>query len=146
MFTLSPAGKELPRKAVEAIYNGALESGVPAKAIHMGGPPVDNVALDKEGERMLLLLAGLSGIVGLGLSWWFMQNGRLVGFVIFSRVYSAAHQSGHRHVYRQHDGLDPAEHALDRLHDGHVRGDPHHQLLAAQRRRIWHGRGPQRGA
>ena len=31
----------------------------------MGGPPVDNVALDKEGERMLLLLAGLSGAIGL---------------------------------------------------------------------------------
>ncbi len=82
--------QRVPRKAVEAIYNGALESGVPAKAIHMGGPPVDNVALDKEGERMLLLLAGLSGIVGLGLTWWYMQNGRLVGFVIFSSVYSAA--------------------------------------------------------
>ena len=90
VLTLSSAGKELPRKAVETIYNAALESGVPKTAIHMGGPPVDNVALDKEGERMLLLLAGLSGLIGLGLSWWFMKDGRLVTFVIFSSVYSAA--------------------------------------------------------
>jgi uncharacterized protein len=90
ILTLSPAGKELPRKAVEKIYNAALESGVPKQAIHMGGPPVDNVALDKEGERMLLLLAGLSGAIGLGLSWWFMQNKRLTAIVIATSVYSAA--------------------------------------------------------
>ncbi len=90
VLTLSAAGKELPRKAVETIYNAALESGVTKQAIHMGGPPVDNVALDKEGERMLLVLAGLSGLIGLGLSWWFMQNGRLTAFVIMSSVYSAA--------------------------------------------------------
>ncbi len=90
VFTLSKAGKETPRKAVEAIYNAAIDSGVPKAAIHMGGPPVDNVALDKEGERMLLLLAGLSGAIGLGLSLWYMKNGRLTAFVIMSSVYGAA--------------------------------------------------------
>ena len=90
IVTLSQAGKELPRKAVEKVYNAALESGVPKAAIHMGGPPVDNVALDKEGERMLLLLAGLSGIIGLGLSWWFMQDGRLITIVFVTSCYSAA--------------------------------------------------------
>ncbi len=90
VFTLSKAGKDTPRKAVETIYNAALDSGVPKAAIHMGGPPVDNVALDKEGERMLLLLAGLSGAIGLGLSMWYMKNGRLTAFVIISSVYGAA--------------------------------------------------------
>jgi predicted RND superfamily exporter protein len=90
IFTLSPAGRELPRKAVEKIYSTALESGIAKQAIHMGGPPVDNVALDKEGERMLLLLAGLSGLIGLGLSWWFMQNGRLTAIVIATSCYGAA--------------------------------------------------------
>jgi hypothetical protein len=90
VLTLSKAGKELPRKAVDLIYNTALESGVPKEAIHMGGPPVDNVALDKEGERMLLLLAGLSGLIGLGLSWWYMQNARLTALVLASSVYGAA--------------------------------------------------------
>ncbi len=90
VFTLSKYGKEQPRKVVETITSAALESGVPKESIHMGGPPVDNVALDKEGERMLLLLAGLSGAIGFGLTWYYMQNGRLVGFVIFSSIYSAA--------------------------------------------------------
>ncbi|HEY2147854.1 MAG TPA: hypothetical protein VGH32_07945, partial [Pirellulales bacterium] len=40
VFTLSKAGKDTPRKAVETIYNAALDSGVPKAAIHMGGPPV----------------------------------------------------------------------------------------------------------
>ena len=39
---------------------------------------------------MLLLLAGLSGLIGLGLSWWFMQNRRLTAIVIATSVYSAA--------------------------------------------------------
>ena len=90
VLTLTPAGKELPRKAVDLIYNTALESGVPKDSIHMGGPPVDNVALDKEGERMLLLLAGLSGLIGLGLSWWYMQNAKLTALVLMSSVYGAA--------------------------------------------------------
>jgi uncharacterized protein len=90
VLTLSKAGKELPRKAVDLIYNMALESGVAKDAIHMGGPPVDNVALDKEGERMLLLLAGLSGLIGLGLSWWYMQNAKLTALVLMSSVYGAA--------------------------------------------------------
>jgi uncharacterized protein len=90
VLTLSKAGKEAPRKAVELIYNTALESGVPKEAIHMGGPPVDNVALDKEGERMLFVLAGLSGAIGLGLSFWYMKNGRLTALVLISSVYGAA--------------------------------------------------------
>ncbi|HEX3997782.1 MAG TPA: MMPL family transporter [Pirellulales bacterium] len=90
VLTLSKAGKESPRKAVDLIYTTALESGVAKEAIHMGGPPVDNVALDKEGERMLFLLAGLSGLIGLGLSWWYMQNARLVALVLMTSVYGAA--------------------------------------------------------
>ena len=38
VFTLSPAGKELPRKAVERIYNAALESGVPQAGDPHGRP------------------------------------------------------------------------------------------------------------
>lgn len=90
IFTLSQAGKDRPRQAVEKIYNTALESGVSKQAIHMGGPPVDNVALDKEGERMLFVLAGLSGVIGLGLSWWFMRDARLTAIVIATSCYSAA--------------------------------------------------------
>ena len=56
----------------------------------MGGPPVDNVAIDVEGERMLLKLMGLSAIVGLSLAWWYLRDVRLTAMVFIGGVYSAA--------------------------------------------------------
>ena len=48
--------------------------GIPRADIRMGGPPVDNVAIDVEGERMLLKLMGLSAVVGLTLAWWYLRD------------------------------------------------------------------------
>jgi hypothetical protein len=51
-------------------------AGIPSDSVRMGGPPVDNVAIDEEGERTLIRLAGLSGLLGLGLaSGWFRWAG-----------------------------------------------------------------------
>jgi len=57
------------------------EVGVSADQIHLGGPPVDNVTIDIEGEKTLLRLAGLSGIVGLALAYWCFRSLRLTWFV-----------------------------------------------------------------
>ena len=38
-------------------------------SIKMGGPPVDNVAIDEEGQITLVRLLGFSLLVGIGLSW-----------------------------------------------------------------------------
>ena len=38
-------------------------------SIKLGGPPVDNVAIDEEGQITLVRLLGFSLLVGIGLSW-----------------------------------------------------------------------------
>ncbi|MBI3838957.1 MAG: MMPL family transporter [Planctomycetia bacterium] len=91
VLTLSVEGKENLRETVETIYTTAAEKcGISRSSIRLGGPPVDNVAIDVEGERMLLTLMNLSGIVGLGLAWWYLRNVRLTAMVFVGGVYSAA--------------------------------------------------------
>ncbi len=63
---------------------------IPDADLHMGGPPVDNIAIDEEGEKTLVRLAGLSGLLGLGLAWWSLRSVVLT-FIVFScSVTSAA--------------------------------------------------------
>jgi predicted RND superfamily exporter protein len=91
IFTLSPAGKDNLRTSLDTIYATASgQLGIPRETIRMGGPPVDNVAIDVEGERMLVKLMVLSGIVGLSLAWWYLRNVRLTIMVFVGGVYSAA--------------------------------------------------------
>ncbi|TWT46903.1 efflux RND transporter permease subunit [Botrimarina hoheduenensis] len=78
------------RAAVERIERIAhKECGVPLDAIHMGGPPVDNVTIDKEGERTLVRLAGLSGLVGIVLSYVCFRSWKLTAMVFFTAVVNA---------------------------------------------------------
>ena len=39
------------------------------KVLRMGGPPVDNVAIDEEGQITLVRLVGFSVLIGLGLGY-----------------------------------------------------------------------------
>jgi predicted RND superfamily exporter protein len=57
--------------------------------IRLGGPPVDNVAIDVEGECTLYRLAGLSAIVGLGISWLCFRSVRLTSMVFFVALLAA---------------------------------------------------------
>lgn len=78
------------RKAIEKISEiASTECGIAPEAIHMGGPPVDNITIDVEGERTLIRLAGLSGIVGLSLSFWCFRSIKLTGIVFAVGVLSA---------------------------------------------------------
>ena len=52
------------RKPQGALFDALQECGVDIETVHLGGPPVDNVAIDEEGERTLIRLAGLSGLLG----------------------------------------------------------------------------------
>lgn len=70
------------------------QAGVPADDLRMGGPPVDNVAIDEEGERTLIRLAGLSGLLGLGLAWWSLRSVLLTMIVFSCGVLSAATSLG----------------------------------------------------
>ncbi len=61
----------------------------PATA-RLGGPPVDNVAIDQEGERTLVRLGFLAGFTGLLLAWWSLRSVRLTAIVFTCGLWSAA--------------------------------------------------------
>ena len=64
--------------------------GIPDSQLHLGGPPVDNISIDEEGERTLVRLAGFSGILGLFLAWWSLRSLLLTWVVFLCSVTSAA--------------------------------------------------------
>jgi len=90
VLTLSAEGDRHLHPAIDAVYAAAAAAGIKRSALRMGGPPVDNVAIDMEGERMLVTLMALSAVVGLGLAWWFLRNVVLTAMVFIGGVYSAA--------------------------------------------------------
>jgi len=78
------------RAAIEHIAEiASTECAIAPELIHMGGPPVDNITIDVEGERTLVRLAWLSGIVGLGLSYWCFRSFKLTSIVFSVGVLSA---------------------------------------------------------
>lgn len=87
---LTEEGEEAPRVTLDYITARAAEVGIPAETLHMGGPPVDNVALDKTGEASLMRLAAITGVVGLLISWWCLRSPKLIAMVFSVSVASAA--------------------------------------------------------
>jgi len=57
--------------------------------LRMGGPPVDNVAIDEEGTVTLIRLVGYSGLVGLALSYFCFRSVKLTIMVFMVGVSSA---------------------------------------------------------
>lgn len=92
VITFTPHGSDQGqlRKAVNVIRRLATEEcGVNSDALHMGGPPVDNVALDEAGEASLFRLAGLAAAVGLFIAWWCLRIPKLIFLVFSTGIYSA---------------------------------------------------------
>jgi predicted RND superfamily exporter protein len=56
-----------PRGRILEIASGSC--GIQPQNLHIGGPPVDNVAIDEEGSITLFRLVGLSAAIGLTLAW-----------------------------------------------------------------------------
>ncbi len=78
------------RRAIENITKiASTECAIAADTVHMGGPPVDNITIDVEGERTLIRLASLSGIVGFALSYWCFRSLKLTSIVFTVGVLSA---------------------------------------------------------
>jgi len=94
LVTLSKYGQSTndnKRAAIDMIKSLAIqECAVAPDALHMGGPPVDNVAIDEEGQRTLVRLVGLSGVVGLFLSYLCFRSFKLTIMVFAVGVLSAA--------------------------------------------------------
>lgn len=70
------------------------KAGIDEKDLHLGGPPVDNIAIDEEGEKTLIRLAGFSGLLGLGMAWWSLRSVVLTMIVFGCSVSSAAASLG----------------------------------------------------
>ena len=71
------------RLAIDRLVEIAKQDcGIDGSKLHIGGPPVDNVAIDVEGEKTLKTLAGLSGLVGLVLAYVCFRSWRLTGMVL----------------------------------------------------------------
>jgi len=71
------------------LFQALDQCGIDVDQVHLGGPPVDNVAIDEEGERTLVRLAGFSALLGLGLSWWSLRSVRLTMIVFACGLLSA---------------------------------------------------------
>lgn len=72
------------------IHRAVSRVGIEPDKVHFGGPPVDNIAIDEEGEKTLVRLAGLSGLLGLGLAYWSLRSVKLTLVVFACGVLSAA--------------------------------------------------------
>jgi uncharacterized protein len=66
------------------------KAGIADAELHLGGPPVDNISIDEEGEKTLIRLAGFSGLLGLVLAWWSLRSIVLTWIVFSCAVTSAA--------------------------------------------------------
>ena len=90
VLTLSAEGKKSLRKTIGRVYETAeKECNIKHDALHMGGPPSDNVAIDQAGEQSLVRLATIAGFIGLVISWWCLRSVKLVAVVLTAGVYSA---------------------------------------------------------
>ena len=89
VLTLADTARANLHGAIDQITAVATkECGIPEASLHMGGPPVDNVSIDKAGQTSVTILFGLSLVVGFFVSWWSLKSKALVGLVLASGVYS----------------------------------------------------------
>ncbi|MBI2825368.1 MAG: MMPL family transporter [Planctomycetia bacterium] len=90
VVALTPKGQADPHRSIAELAKAAIEAtGLPREEIYMGGPPVDNVAIDDEGQKTLRYLASLSALLGLGLAYWCMRQVYLTILIFSCAVYSA---------------------------------------------------------
>lgn len=72
------------------LFDALAQCGIPAEQVHLGGPPVDNVAIDEEGEQTMVRLAGLAALFGILLAWWSLRSVALTAIVFACGIFSAA--------------------------------------------------------
>ncbi|MEA1950643.1 MAG: MMPL family transporter, partial [Planctomycetota bacterium] len=81
-------GEELAA-AIDTVREVAGQCNIQSDELHLGGPPVDNAAIDYEGKRTLIRLAGWSAVIGLGISWLCFRSVRLTLMIFSCAIFSA---------------------------------------------------------
>jgi uncharacterized protein len=90
VVTLSQLGLNSKKKALEELRHIAIDQcSIPAEKLRIGGPPVDNVAIDEAGNKSLNLLAGVAVVIGFIVSWFSLKSVKLVAIVISAGIYSS---------------------------------------------------------
>jgi predicted RND superfamily exporter protein len=70
------------REAVDHITHVAqTECGIDPATIHMGGPPVDALALDVETRRTMARTAAMAAVAGIVLCYWRLHSWKLTAIV-----------------------------------------------------------------
>ncbi|MFV1964965.1 MAG: RND family transporter [Pirellulaceae bacterium] len=93
VLTLSEAGKRDMRRVIgrpllgkpqgRLLAMAENECNLPAEELRMGGPPVDNVAIDEEGTITLFRLIGYSAFLGIFLSYLCFRSVQVTTMVFF---------------------------------------------------------------
>ncbi len=89
VLTVSPYGKQHFREMLDDVERVAADCEIPPDTLHMAGPPVDNVAIDRVSESLRQELMVLSGVLGLALAWWYLRDVRLTTMVFIAGLYTA---------------------------------------------------------
>ncbi|BBO34389.1 efflux RND transporter permease subunit [Lacipirellula parvula] len=84
------AGLGLKKWPTSPLYQALDKVGLDRETIRLGGPPIDNVSIDDEGEKTLLRLAGLAGLLGISLAYWSLRNVWMTALVFMCGIISAA--------------------------------------------------------
>ena len=104
MATISEAAAPQVRKAIghqrkrfgvamgkpTPLFAALKKAGLEENQVRLGGPPVDNAAIDEEGERTLVRLAGLSALLSMSLAYWSLRSIWMTSVVFACGVFSAA--------------------------------------------------------
>jgi predicted RND superfamily exporter protein len=83
-------GKIPWRRKPGILWEALKQCGIPKDSVRLGGPPVENVAIDQEGGRTIARLGAISGVLGLILAWWSLRSIRLTAIVFACGILSAA--------------------------------------------------------
>lgn len=92
ILTLSEAGKRDLRRVIGRPLAGrpqgrllelAEDCGIGADELKMGGPPVDNVAIDEEGQITIFRLIGYSMFVGISLAFICFRSFKVTIMIFF---------------------------------------------------------------
>ncbi len=71
-----------------ALFRALQVCDIPLDAAHLGGPPIDNLSINEEGQRTLVRLALAAGGLGLILAWWSLRSITLTLIVILCGIVS----------------------------------------------------------
>ncbi len=71
-----------------ALFRALQACDIPLESVHLGGPPIDNLSINEEGQRTLIRLALAAGGLGLLLAWWSLRSVALTLIVFLCGIVS----------------------------------------------------------